>query len=225
MWLLTLCAISLIQNRADIYHAHDVSGLPACYIAARLRNKPLIFDAHELPLAEISNGLFRRMKSLLVWILTSLVSHCAGVITVSSPIAQEICRKYHARNLTLVRNVPAYQPAPKSERLREQLGLSSKKRIALYQGVLQSNRGLDKVIRAAPFLDRDIVIVIMGQGEMESQLKSLIASEGVADRVKILPPVPYEELLDWTASADLRINRLFTRLLAECTNVSTEQTI
>lgn len=40
-------------------------------------------------------------------------------------------------------------------------------------------------------------------GTSKNQLESLISSEGLADRVKILPPVPYEELLDWTASADI----------------------
>src|SRR5262249_22926166 len=36
-----------------------------------------------------------------------------------------------------------------------------------------------------------------------AQLTALIASEQVADRVKIVPAVPYSELLDWTASADI----------------------
>ena len=51
---------------------------------------------------------------------------------------------------------------------------------------------------------------MMGKAVKEtlSQLNALIASEGVADRVKIIPPVPYEELLDWTASADLGLNVL-----------------
>jgi glycosyltransferase involved in cell wall biosynthesis len=34
-------------------------------------------------------------------------------------------------------------------------------------------------------------------------LDQLIISEGVAERVRIVPPVPYTELLRWTASADL----------------------
>ncbi len=39
---------------------------------------------------------------------------------------------------------------------------------------------------------------------IKSQLEALIASEGVADRVKIIPPVPaYEEVPEWTASADI----------------------
>jgi glycosyltransferase involved in cell wall biosynthesis len=36
-----------------------------------------------------------------------------------------------------------------------------------------------------------------------AELDDLIAREGVADRVRILPPVPYDELLDWTVSADI----------------------
>jgi glycosyltransferase involved in cell wall biosynthesis len=36
-----------------------------------------------------------------------------------------------------------------------------------------------------------------------ARLEALITSEGVADRVKIIPAVPYEELLEWTASSDM----------------------
>ena len=42
-----------------------------------------------------------------------------------------------------------------------------------------------------------------GAGDASSQLKALIAREKVAERVKIIPHVPYEELLDWTVSADI----------------------
>lgn len=67
------------------------------------------------------------------------------------------------------------------------------------------NRGLDMLVRAAKFLAPDVMIVMMGPqvGSTQANLESLIASEGVADRVKILPPVPYDVLLEWTASADI----------------------
>jgi glycosyltransferase involved in cell wall biosynthesis len=91
---------------------------------------------------------------------------------------------------------------PASDLLRQSLGLNSDAHIALYQGNLTPDRGLERLIRAATFLDQNIVIVIMGRGELEAELKALIMHEGVADRVKVLPPVPYQELLNWTASAD-----------------------
>jgi len=110
--------------------------------------------------------------------------------------------------VALIRNVPEYRTVAKSDRLRQHLGLKPEVRIALYQGYLQPNRGLDRLIRAAAFLDPDIVIVIMGKNRKttQAQLEALIASEGVAERVKILPPVPYAELLDWTASAGIGLN-------------------
>ena len=204
--------LRLLQEPADIYHGHEVSGLLPCYIAGLLRRKPVVFDAHEMPLFErpLSElGLSRRwLRKLLGILLAYIVPRCAGVITVSPPIVDELRSRYGVEEVTLVRNVPEYRAVAKSDRLRQHLGLKPDVRIALYQGYLQPNRGLDRLIRAAAFLDPDRVIVIMGKNRKttQAQLEGLIASEGVVDRVKILPPVPYAELLDWTASADIGLN-------------------
>ncbi len=199
----------LIQTSADVYHAHDEAALPACYIAAQVCRKPLIFDAHELPLTETSIR-WRWLLALFKHILAAIVPRCAGVIAVSPPLAREINRLYRGPEVSLIRNVPAFRSVPKTDRLRQSLGLSSATRIALYQGGVQHNRGLDTLVRAASLLEPDIVIVIMGQDmdTTKAELEALIASEGVADRVKIIPPVPYEELLDWTASADIGLHVL-----------------
>jgi len=100
---------------------------------------------------------------------------------------------------------PCTKPLRRVTDCGEYLDLDPKIRIALYQGGIQSDRGLDKLVYAAAFLERDIMIVIMGEGpkEIRTQLEALIAKQMVGDRVKIIPPVPYEELLKWTASADI----------------------
>lgn len=197
--------LTMMQMPADIYHAHDINALPTCYIAAMLRRKLLIFDAHELPLYDLDHMRWLWLRALLRRLLTGILSHCAGIITVSTPIAQEIRIRHHSPAVSVVRNVPAYQAVSKSNLLRQRLSLGPGVRIALYQGNLQPDRGLDHLIRAAAYLERDIVIVLLGKeiGDTLTQLEALIASEGVTDRVKILPPVPYAELLDWTASADI----------------------
>lgn len=194
----------LIRTPADIYHAHDENTLLACYIAARLRRKPLIFEAHELPMSEISKR-WPHLSALPAGIFAFIAPRCAGFITSSPHYVPKIQERYHVHEVTVTRNVPPYRPVAKSDRLRQHLGLDPNVRIALYQGGLQPNRTLDKLIHAAPFLGSDIVIVMMGPAEetTRAQLETLIATEGVADRVKLLPPVPYEELLDWTASADI----------------------
>jgi glycosyltransferase involved in cell wall biosynthesis len=105
----------------------------------------------------------------------------------------------------VIRNVPAYQVVSRNDRLRQYLGFGPEVRIALYQGNISSNRGLDRLVRAAKYLEPQTVIVMMGWAAeaTRSQLEALIASEQVVDRVKLLPEVPYADLLKWTASADI----------------------
>ncbi|HET9999907.1 MAG TPA: glycosyltransferase [Ktedonobacteraceae bacterium] len=200
-------ALQLIKMPADIYHAHDMTALPASYLAACVRRKPLVFDAHEWPLNELRGTKKRWLLALSTRLLSIILHRCAGIITVSSPIAQEICRRFHVAHVSLVRNILAYQTPLKSNRLHHCSGISPEKRIVLYQGNLQEDRGLDTLVRAAAFLDEDNMIVLMGKaiGATQAQLEALIADEGVADRVKILPPASYASLLEWTASADMGV--------------------
>lgn len=201
--------VMLMRMPADIYHALDLPALPSCFIVACLRRKPLIFESYELPLCTLPASEMSRsrrlLEALLKPLLTLMLPRCACVIAVSPPLVEEIRRRYHVTKVALVRNVPPYRVVPRNELLRHFLGLGSQVRIALYQGYMQPDRNLDLLVRAARFLEPDIVIVMMGKGvgTTQAQLEALIASEGVGERVKIIPPVPYHELLDWTSSADV----------------------
>lgn len=201
--------VMLLRTSADVYHALDLPALPACYVAGWLRRKPVVFEAYELPLdtlpvAQLSLGR-RWLHRLLAPLLRHMLPRCAGVIAVSPPIVQEMRKRYVLSEVTLIRNILGYKEVAKSERLRQLLGLTEDVRIALYQGFLQPDRGLERLVQAAAFLDPNIVIVMMGAsaGTTRTELEALIASEGAGDRVKILAPAPYAELLAWTASADI----------------------
>lgn len=198
--------LQLLQTPADIYHAHDELALFPCYLAARLRRKPLIFEPHEIPLCNDPKFTrWPRLHALATRLLKHMVPYCTALIVVSPPIVQMMHDSYHASRVVLLRNVPEYHSVAKSDRLRQHLGLPSEVRIALYQGNFQTNRGLDTLIEAAKFLERNIVIVLMGKDfeGNQSRFETLIAHKNLTDRIKILPPVPYTELLDWTASADI----------------------
>jgi glycosyltransferase involved in cell wall biosynthesis len=134
-----------------------------------------------------------------------MVSRCSAVITASPHYVPELQALYHASNVKVVRNVPFYKAIASSNRLRQHLGLGSAVRIALYQGYMQENRELHRLVLAAKYLAPNIVIVMMGRASetVYAQLAALIAHEQVGERVKLLPAVPYAELLDWTASADI----------------------
>ena len=195
--------LALLSMRADIYHAHDFEALPACYIVATLLRKRLIYDAHELPLVDPNVTRWRLLSAATRRVLGTMIPNCASVITVSPPIAYDIQRRYGGSVPGVVRNIPPYQAPTPSDRLRESLGLGHDTRIALYQGNLQADRGLDVLVRSARYLQPNIVIIIMGRGLLRSQLEALISREQLRGRVILAPPVPYAELLTWTASADI----------------------
>lgn len=201
--VLTRGALDLWRTPADLYHAHDYNALPACYLAARLRRKPLIFDAHELPLVDPNVTRWQLLCAMYVRLLRAIVPRCAGIITVSPPIASELAHRYGGPAPIVLRNIPPYRAPTQRDHLRQRLDLGPHMRIALYQGSLQDDRGLDTLIHAAKFLDPNIVIVLMGRGPRQLTLQRLIAHEGVGSAVWIIPPVAYDELLNWTGSADI----------------------
>src|SRR5215469_17030041 len=164
-----LSVIALMRSQADIYHATELNALPACCIAAALRRKPLVYEAYELliPLPETSVVFWRRMAKLLLGFLAFVLPRCAGVIATSPHYAQEMQKHFHLKEVLLLRNIPPYRVVQKSDRLRQQLALSPEVRIALYQGNLQADRGLDRLVWAASFLEPDTVVVIMGQDSEE----------------------------------------------------------
>ncbi len=208
-WLLfkllrIFCAmIAVIRIPADVYHASDLTALPACYVAACLRRKPLIFETYDMPLVLPQVTRMRLLHACATRLLRAMIPRCAAVISPSPPIAQKLQRLFKAQSELVIRNIPPYQQHFVSDRLRHHLELGPQIQIALYQGDLRYDRGLDILVRAAHYLEPNIVIVLMGKGESQASLEALIAREGVGHRVKLLPVVPYSELLTWTASADL----------------------
>src|SRR6266404_2378007 len=113
----------LVQSQADVYQANELTALPATYMVARLRHKPLIFEIYDLqfPVPETSIGFWHRLAGLLTRFHAIALPRCAGVIATSPLHAQEIRKHFHVPSVTLIRNVPRYQTVVKSERLRQHL--------------------------------------------------------------------------------------------------------
>jgi glycosyltransferase involved in cell wall biosynthesis len=203
-------ALKVLGTRADAYHAHDITALPACYLAAILRRKELIFDAHELPVTQphiLDKPLVAGISRAL---LRLMMRRCDGAITVSPPLIGEMQTLYGGPEATLVRNIPDYQAAAPSDRLRQHFGLPSTTHIALYQGYFQANRSLDALVRAAQYLAPGNMIVLLGEGSHLGMIEAMIDELGVGDRIMIKSYVPHAELLSWTASADLGLT-VFSR--------------
>jgi len=210
-WLTGLSSYEYALYRAlhtypyDAYHAHDLPMLKVAWRLAQRWKAKLIYDAHELyPEIITLTPRQRRQLAHLEW---RFIRHADAVITVNRFIAEEMSRRYAIPTPQVILNC-APLPAEEMEHTRlfhERLGLAPDRVVVLYQGWLAPHRGLEALVCSARYVAPSVTIVLLGFGEYWNELERLIATEGVGDRVFLVPAVPQDELLRWTAAADVGI--------------------
>ena len=191
------------RARADVYEANDLPPLLPAVIAAKLRGKPVVYRAHELWSEATPNvpfaGFWRLMERLLV-------PRCDHVVTPEDNRSRIYLDELGARRQPMtIRNCPPYRPPAESSRLHDELrgrGLECST-VVLYQGLIDSMRCIEEIAEATRFFDTGIVLVIMGTGY--GRFANPAAALAGFDRIIVLPPVPYKELIPYTASADIGI--------------------
>lgn len=197
---------------ADVIHAHNVHTLPFCWWAARWKGARLVYDSHELFTGlQLAEPSFReRVKQLLERTTERFFIRAAhGVITVSHSYADIIARTYRIARPAIVQNTSPLVPLRRRcGVVRDRLGLSADRLVVIYQGGYHLvTRALDKLVLSARHLPDRYAIVLIGfavRGE-ERLLMELAEREGLSDRVFFLPPVPHQELPDYTMDADIGV--------------------
>lgn len=196
-----------IAADADVYHAHDLSNLELASRAADERGARLVYDAHEL-FPEIRARAIRIRRRAWRRVEHALLPRADLTITVNELIADELARRHDVARPLVLHNCPdpptAFDPRCRYDLTRARLGLPSTTKVVLYQGGFAASRGLENLIRSACHLRGDAVVVLLGRGELQRKLEDLAARVG-GGRVHFLEAVPQEELLAYTASADVAV--------------------
>jgi glycosyltransferase involved in cell wall biosynthesis len=181
----------------------------------------LLYDAHEVgfmtfrEMLQYVNNLWlaipslastQMWESLFDWIIRHRID---AMITVNEPLADLHAEHYHRPKPEVVMNCPPrFTPTSESRSLLAQrIGVDLQTPIVIYQGMLVRDRhgvGLENLIRCAPLLRRGVV-VILGRGAQFEELRSLTAQSEFVGRAFMLPAVPPNELLDYTAGASIGV--------------------
>jgi glycosyltransferase involved in cell wall biosynthesis len=183
------------------YHAHDLNTLPVAAALARRNGARLVYDSHELypdisTLSPLESRIWRTLER-------ALIRRVDDVVTVSQSIADELVARHGVRAPLILLNCPSRPAEVQVEPglLRHKIGRDGDAEpIVLYQGGFAPNRGLQALVRSAHHLDAAL-LVLMGWGRLETELRELVATEALGERVVITGPVPHAELLAYTADA------------------------
>jgi Glycosyltransferase len=193
----------LLFSKADVFLSNDTDSILANYLAARLRRKKLIFDAHEMypEVPELAERKF--IKRIWTGIEDLIFPHLKYCYTVCQPIA-DIYNERYGIHMKVVRNIPfAHVSIPEITQKPEKKG----KYMLFYQGVINMGRGIDLIIDAMPYLD-NCIFYIAGDGYDFQTIKKQITDSGLEDRVKMLGKIPFEQLAGYTAYADIGMSLL-----------------
>ena len=199
--------VSTYVKDFDILHCNDLNTLPIAFIVKRFFNKNIkvVYDAHEYE-TEV-NQLNKITKPIAKFAEIFLIRYTDKVITVSEAIAKEYKNLYpFLEEPKLVLNTPPYKELEKKDLFREKLGIEGEKIIFLYQGGLSRGRGIEILLEAFKNIDnKDAVIVFMGYGELEENIKN---ESQQYKNIYFYPAVTPDILLDYTNSADFGISTI-----------------
>ena len=193
-----------LARPAAVYHASDLYVLPALAVATRRHGSRLVLDARELyPHVDAT-----ARKPWARWAWSALehrfLPRTDAVLAVNDSIADRMAATYGIERPVVTRNVPERQHVPRTDALRERLGIPAGQRIVLYQGLVRAGRGLERLVDAM----RDVpeaALVVIGDGPTKRALQRQ-AADVLGDRAHFLPHTPPGDLLHLTASADLGVH-------------------
>lgn len=202
-FILTVVRWLSIQ-KYDLYIASDIYNLPFLSFFARFRGKPLFYDSRELfrYLAGLKGK--QKVQRLLAWIENQYIRDCDKVIVTGRMDAEVLIEDYGLPEgkFILLRNLPHSVGTLKSLDIRAKFGFPGDSIILIYQGVILNGRGLKILIKALKQLEKTC-LVIMGDGDLKSELESRIENEGLTERVVFTGTIPQSDILSYTAAADI----------------------
>ena len=157
---------------------------------------PVVFDAHEHWTSESASwsGLQRAsMRRAHEWIVDRFVSETAGMTTVSEGIAHDFRERVGVAP-RLVTNAPPFAPLEPTE-VHDPIRL-------IHIGLADERRRLEDTIAAVRLLDDRFTLdlVLARENEYRRRLEQLAAED---ERVRVLPPVPSEQLVAFANDYDV----------------------
>ena len=196
--------IFLLFSDFDIVCGCDLDTLLATTLAAKIKSKKVVYDAHEY-FPESPELIGRYFKQQTWYFLEKiLVPKTDALYTVTDSIAEIFNEKY-ATNCKVVRNLPFENTTI--------INNNFSNNILLYQGAVNIGRGLNEMLLAMLKIS-NAMFWIVGDGDEMLHVKDNIKELQLENKVKLVGKKTPIELKNITQEATIGINLLENRGLS-----------
>jgi N-acetyl sugar amidotransferase len=192
---------AIADVECDLVYANDYFTAPLARRLAEANGVPFAVDVHEYATGQHMHDPRWRSEQR-PWIdgLQKAVYRDASLFTVvCDGIARLITDDYrlHEKRPVTVRSLPRYQALP----FRPTGEIIE----VLYHGILAPARGLEEAIESVKLWRPEFVLLIRGPGpdDYRAKLQALAREHGVAERVALLAPVLFGEMIEKANASDV----------------------
>jgi glycosyltransferase involved in cell wall biosynthesis len=193
----------LLLQKVDVIVSNDLDTLAACYLAAKLKKKKLVYDSHEY-FTQVPELIGRpRIQNIWEVIERNIVPKLENCITVCKSIADIYTEKYGVP-FHVVRNIPAKRVISPPT-INGTIPIPTDLPIILYQGAVNIGRGIEEAILSMHAMD-NARLVIIGDGDLWKECNELVIREKLTSKVILTGRIPMEKLPQITPKATIGLS-------------------
>lgn len=205
-------AFRLIRDKPDVFISYSVptSGWQALFLC-KVLGIPYVYRA-----LDVSHRIRRSRLNWLVKVFERIIYRSADIVSVNNPAMATYASQIMGSERPIKFDPPpldlsfASLPSVKQRsEVRARLGLGKSDKVLLYLGSFFYFSGLiefldhfSKTLRE----NKNFKFVLVGGGEQEQELRSMVESEGLSDQVIFTGFVPFDEIWAIIGSVDLALN-------------------
>ncbi len=186
--------LETMLSARHVVHCHDLDTLPPGWLAARISNKKVVFDAHEMYAEMIKDDVPGWIYNLAQRVEDFLVPRVDLLVTVNDPFKKRYTKKGALRAVTIM-GCDTLQPPPKWDNDMEGLD----RPILLYIGVLEPTRMILEAIETVTG-SKIGSMVIGGFGSLENEVKRMASEHS---NIRFIGRVDPEKIRGYDAQADI----------------------
>lgn len=196
--------LKLLFLKKDVLLANDLDTLLPNFLISKLFNKKLVYDSHEL-FTEVGELIHRpRIQKVWLSIEKFIFPKLQNVYTVNNTVAHFYQNKYGVK-VNVIRNIAPRLQNKRIDKTFLEKTKGNNKMLILQGSGINPDRGAEEAIKMMQYLDSTILYII-GGGDIFEELKNLLRSLKLEEKVIIKDKMPYKELMEYTKIADLGLS-------------------
>ncbi len=170
---------------------------------------------------DVSHLIRKSVFSSLILMAEKFIYRNASAVSANNPAMAEYCTSMGSDAQKTFVNLPPIdlshfaEGSSKREYVRSKLGIAIDSKVILYMGSFFYFSGLPQLIdEFAKRGDSDQLLVLVGGGEQDEELRSQVIRLGLDDRVLFTGFIGFDELPGYLAAADVAVNPMQASLVS-----------